>query len=419
MTKLNPTPDGAVLVGIDIAKIRNEVLIEVAGNASRRRLSVLNTRAEHDRFIALLRAYGMPVICAFEATGNYHRPLAWRLAEAGFEVRLVSSMAPARTREALHNGWDKNDPRDAQVILHMLRIGASQRFHDPFAVGINDVQELSKTHEAIAKAKTEIQHRLLTHYLPLYLPEIERFRGNSRSDWFFAMLDAFPTPGHVTALSKDAFIDAAWDVVGRKVSKREVLEDIYETAKSSIGLPIPLESPAIIMFRMVIAEARSLIRQRNQIETMADVLLQDSRDYQLLRKIPGVGPITALTILAEAGDLRRFGHHRQFLKFCGLDLSTQQSGQYRGQTRLSKFGNARLRRSLWIAGQVAIRQRENGFRYKFERYIAKDRDNPDLRRKALIAITAKMARVFHALVKTGADYRPFVEGRVPGGRTSL
>ncbi len=45
------------------------------------------------------------------------------------------------------------------------------------------------------------------------------------------MLDAFPTPGHVTALSKDAFIDAAWDVVGRKVSKREVLGDIYETAK--------------------------------------------------------------------------------------------------------------------------------------------------------------------------------------------
>ncbi len=43
---------------------------------------------------------------------------------------------------------------------------------------------------------------------------------------------------------------------------------------------------------------------------MADAMLQDSRDYQLLRKIPGVGPIIALTILAEAGDLRRFGHHR-------------------------------------------------------------------------------------------------------------
>ena len=56
----------------------------------------------------------------------------------------------------------KADPRDSQVILHMLRIGATQCSLDPLKAGINDVQELSKTHEAIAKAKTEIQHRILT-----------------------------------------------------------------------------------------------------------------------------------------------------------------------------------------------------------------------------------------------------------------
>ena len=419
MTISNSTPAAAVLVAIDIAKVRNEVLIEAPGHKRRRRLLVLNTRAEHDHLIEVLQAYGRPVVCAFEATGNYHRPIAWRLAEAGFEVRLVSSLALARTREALHNSWDKNDPKDAQVILHMLRIQATQVYHDPLRAGINDVQELSKTHEAIARAKTEIQHRILTHYLPLYFPEIDRFRGNSRSDWFFAFLHAFPTPASITALTKEEFVAAAWDVVGRKVSKTQILMDIYETARSSIGLPLPLDAPAIRMFRMVIDEARSLIRQRNEIEAQADELLRHSQDYQLLRQIPGIGPINALTIIAEAGDLRRFGHHRQFLKFCGLDLSTQQSGQYRGQTRLSKFGNARLRRTLWIAGQVAIRQRENGFRHKFERYIARDRDNPDLRRKAMTAITAKMARVVHAVVKGGSDYRPFVEGRVPGGRTSV
>jgi transposase len=419
MTTSNSTPADVVLVAIDIAKLRNEVLIEAPGHKRRRRLLVLNTRAEHDHLIEVLQAYGRPVVCAFEATGNYHRPIGWRLAEAGFEVRLVSSLALARTREALHNSWDKNDPKDAQVILHMLRIQATQLYHDPLRAGINDVQELSKTHEAIARAKTEIQHRILTHYLPLYFPEIDRFRGNSRSDWFFAFLHAFPTPASVTALTKEEFVAAAWDVVGRKVSKTQILMDIYETARSSIGLPLPLDAPAIRMFRMVIDEARSLIRQRNEIEAQADELLRHSRDYQLLRQIPGIGPINALTVIAEAGDLRRFGHHRQFLKFCGLDLSTQQSGQYRGQTRLSKFGNARLRRTLWIAGQVAIRQRENGFRHKFERYIAKDRDNPDLRRKAMTAITAKMARVVHAVVKGGSDYRPFVEGRVPGGRTSV
>jgi hypothetical protein len=51
---------------------------------------------------------------------------------------------------------------------------------------------------------------------------------------------------------------------------------------------------------------------------------------------------------------------------------------------------------------VAIRQKENSFRDKFERTIARDRHNPDLRRKALTAITAKMARVVHAIIKSGA-----------------
>ena len=419
MTKPQLTPTQGILVAIDIGKTRNEVLIEIPGHVRRRRLTVLNTRADYDRLIDLLSGLGQPVTCAFEATGNYHRPLAWRLLQAGFTVRLISSLALARTREALHNGWDKNDPKDAQVSLHMLRIGASQHYHDPLAAGLNDIQEVSKTHEAISKAKTEVLHRILTHHLPLYFPEIGRFRHNSRSDWFFAFLDRFPTPGSITALSKEAFIAAAWGVVGRKVAKERLLGDIYETARASIGLPIPIDAPAVRLFRLVIAEARSLIEQRNALEAMAIELLHESPDYKLLCRIPGVGPITALTILAEAGDLRRFGHHRQFLKFCGLDLATHQSGAFRGQTKLSKYGNARLRRALWLAGQVAIRQKENSFRDKFERYIARDRHKADLRRKALTAITAKMARVVHAIIKSGADYRPFVEGPVPGGRTSL
>ena len=136
MTTHQLTPVHGVLVAIDVAKARNEVLIEIPGCARRRRLTVLNTGAEHDRLIALLSSLGQKVTCAFEATGNYHRPIAWRLLQAGFEVQLISSLALARTREALHNGWDKNDPKDAQVILHMLRLGASQRYHDPLAAGL-------------------------------------------------------------------------------------------------------------------------------------------------------------------------------------------------------------------------------------------------------------------------------------------
>ena len=159
MTKLSSTPAGAVLVAIDMAKNRQEVLIERPEGGRRRRMSVLATKADYDGFAEQLAEIGRPIVVGFEATGDYHRTLAHRLLTAGFELRLISSVALARTREALHNGWDKNDPKDAQVILHMLRIGATQRYVDPLAAGINDLQELSKTHETISRMKTQTWHR--------------------------------------------------------------------------------------------------------------------------------------------------------------------------------------------------------------------------------------------------------------------
>jgi transposase len=419
MTKAKTTTDTRLLVGIDISKNRHEVLIGVPGKARRRRMTVLNTADDYQRLIDVLRGFGSPVVIGFEATGNYHRALMFALGAAGFKLKIVSSVALARTREALHNSWDKNDPKDAQVILHMLQIGAVQVFHDPLVAGTCDIQELSKTYEMVARAKTELWHRILTHYLPLYFPEADRFHRSSRSDWFLAFLKAFPSPHIITAMDKETFIEAARPVIGRRVNKAALLADIDETLKASVGLPVAAGSDAIRMFRLVLAQGRSLIQSRNAIEARAVELLGDHPDYQLLRSIPGIGPVNALTVLAEAGDLRRFRHHRQFLKFCGMDLATVQSGLFRGRSKISKYGNARLRRTLWLASQAAVLKPANSFRDKFERYISQDRHNPDRRRKAYTAIAAKMARTIHAVIKSGEPYRPFFEGASPGGRTPL
>lgn len=405
MTMNNDIGKTSTLVAIDIAKDRHEVLIQLPSR-KRYRMSMTNDRLEHDRLIQHLTDLGGCVDVGFEATGNYHRAIAWRLVDAGLNVHLISSVALARTREALHNSWDKNDPKDAQVMLHMLALGNIQHYYDPLKRGTNDWQELSKTHEAISKAKTQTLHRLKTHYFPLYFPEIDRFRHNSRSDWFFKFLHEFPTPAAITSLTKTAFIEAACSLMGRKVNKKALLSDIYETARASSGLPVPCDSVAISMYRIVITQMRQLIQHRDAIEALTIDEFGAHPDFQRLQQIPGIGPIHAATVLAEAGDLRRFDHYRQFLKFCGFNLSTRQSGQFRGQTKLSKYGNARLRRAFWMAGQVAIRQRENNFRDKYRRYIRRDPDDRDLKRKALTAVAAKMARVTYAIIKHETDYRP-------------
>jgi len=159
----------------------------------------------------------------------------------------------------------------------------------------------------------------------------------------------------------------------------------------------------------------SLNHQRAELDAWAQEVLSEQRDAQLLRTIPGIGAVLALMILAEAGDLRRFTHHRQFLKFCGLDLAKSQSGSTRGHERLSKRGNARLRYAFWFAGSVAVRQRENSFRDKYERYIRPDPSDPDRKRKALTAVAAKMARVAYGIVKAGVPYRAYFESVVPSG----
>jgi hypothetical protein len=98
MTMPNVAPTNAVLVAIDVAKHRNEVLIEEPGRSRRRRLTILNCRDDHDRFVETLGAYGHPVVAGFEATGNYHRPLAHRLLGAGVELRLIPAGADADSR---------------------------------------------------------------------------------------------------------------------------------------------------------------------------------------------------------------------------------------------------------------------------------------------------------------------------------
>lgn len=199
-------------------------------------------------------------------------------------------------------------------------------------------------------------------------------------------------------------------MIGRKVSKRRLLDAVYETARGSIGLPVPPSSKTVALVgptprrglgrrsslrrsSMVHAEGRGLIRQRDAIERRGEGLLAHDADHQRLRTMPGIGPTGALTILAEAGDLRRLRHRRQFLK---LGWARPRHPSAERLSRPDPAAEVRQRPTaahlFRIAGQVAIRRRDTGFRDMLEPCIARDRSSAGLRREALAAIAAKMAR---------------------------
>jgi transposase len=136
----------------------------------------------------------------------------------------------------------------------------------------------------------------------------------------------FPTAKAIRTLDLDTFSREAWDLIGRKVAKRRWLAETHAMAAESIGLPVALGSTAIDMFRLQLSRYLELNNQREQLDVRAQQMLSDNADFHRLQSLPGIGAVMALTILAEAAHLRRFAHHRQFLKYCGLDLSKTQSG---------------------------------------------------------------------------------------------
>ena len=166
-----------------------------------------------------------------------------------------------------------------------------------------------------------------------------RYWESTRVAWFVAFLARFPTP-EACVLSREAFVHAAWALVGRKVHKRAKLDELYELAHRSIALPVLLDAPAIETFRLQLEQLRRLATLRDELEARAHALLQGRADFQHLCSLPGVASILALVILAEGGDLRASGII-VIPEVLRLGPREVPSGQSRGRETLSKRGNAR------------------------------------------------------------------------------
>jgi transposase len=70
----------------------------------------------------------------------------------------------------------------------------------------------------------------------------------------------------------------------------------------------------------------------------------------------GIGPLVAVTILAELGDCTRFSSSRLAVRYAGMDITVHQSDQRRAPGHLSRQGPPALRWALFEAAQSACRQ---------------------------------------------------------------
>ncbi len=122
--------------------------------------------------------------------------------------------------------------------------------------------------------------------------------------------------------------------------------------------------------------------------------------YNLLQSIPGVGPITATSVIAEIQDMKRFTKACRLVAYAGLDFPVKQSGEtsVRGK-HLTKRGSSHLRRSLFVAASVA-RQHDPYFRSIYEKKRAEGKTY----KAAVIAVERKLLLVIRAVWLSGKAY---------------
>jgi transposase len=105
------------------------------------------------------------------------------------------------------------------------------------------------------------------------------------------------------------------------------------------------------------------------------------------------------TFLAELGPLRRFPKAKSLVARIGVDPSVQESGRYRGTSRLSKRGNRHLRRILYLIAQKLTCTTER-FRQAYAHYRQQGRSH----REALVIVARKILITFYAIL---SRHQPF------------
>lgn len=154
----------------------------------------------------------------------------------------------------------------------------------------------------------------------------------------------------------------------------------------------------------LIEELTDAIREHDRaVEHLADEVYPET---QLLRQIPGVGPVTALCFVLVIFDPRRFEHSRDVPVYLGLTPRDQRSGESSPQLRITKAGNKLLRRLLvgsahYILGPYG---KDSDLRRHGEK-IAK-RGGKNAKKRAVVAVARKLAVVLHRLWVTGEVYEP-------------
>lgn len=283
-------------IGLDVHK--DSVAIAAAQAACREEPRFVGTTAysmvQIEKALSSLGCAPDQLALAYEA-GPCGYGLYRALSAEGYHCVVVApSKMPRRPAERI-----KTDRRDALRLARLHRAGELVAIAVP-EPGDEAVRDLMRAREDAQKARGRARQQLMALLLRLGKP----YRGGR-----------------------------GWTLKHRRYLAELSFED-------------PLHRAVFTEYRLAVQSADERIARLDTLIRQAYERWRWRPAVQALMSLRGIDLLSAMTIMGEVGDLRRFDHPRQLMSYLGLVPSEFSSGPHQHRGALTRTGNARVRRLL-------------------------------------------------------------------------
>jgi transposase len=300
----------------------------------------------------MMQVFGSLRRCRIAMEVGPHSPWVSRLLSGlGHEVIVAN----ARQVQLISTSSRKNDRLDAQLLARLARM-------DP-------------------QLLRPIQHR--SEQAQIHLLEIRARAG---------LMEA-----------RTSLVNAARGLVkalGDRIPKCDPDQLGVEQLKS---LPGPLQET----LRPLLEEVESLTEKIHVYnERIEQIARNEYPETELLKQIKGVGTLIALTFVLTVGDAGRFESSRDVGCYLGLRPKQSDSGDSQPQLRITKEGDTYLRTMLVQGAHYILSARGPDTDLKRWGLKLAERGGKNAKKRAVVAVSRKLAVLLHRLWVTGEVYEP-------------
>jgi transposase len=155
-------------------------------------------------------------------------------------------------------------------------------------------------------------------------------------------------------------------------------------------------------FNSYLNELNFLLEQQRQLIKAIEILANSdnySININLLRTVPAIGLLSAMTILTELGSIERFQKQDHLYSYCGLTPDCHSSGDVERIGKVSRRGNIFIKTVLIECAWVAVRKDPALLLYYKQQLPKMDRN------KAIIKVARKLINRIRFVLKNRSAYQ--------------